>query len=236
MENGNNIDIDTILKNHAPDGWESYFSKEKPIQYFLTENEALNAVVMVADIRKSTILMKESVDFRLFADGIRIMVEEIGKGVRKTGGWYDKFTGDGFIVYWLYQSKDNWNTLLPIVIKAAELVINIFNRYTSELFRRNIYNYPEGTGISIGIDAGNVYLTSILDDLTIVGTPVVGAVRMVDAASNPGEIICNNYPGNWIFNKWESEGYLENEIKISRVVRATKEYSGQEVYLLDLLA
>lgn len=107
MENVNNIDTDTILKNHAPDDWESYFSEEKPIKYYLTENVALNAVVMVADIRKSTILMKESIDFRLFADGIRIMVEEIGKCVRNNGGWYDKFTGDGFIVYWLYQSKDN---------------------------------------------------------------------------------------------------------------------------------
>jgi hypothetical protein len=41
----------------------------------------------------------------------------------------------------------------------------------------------------MGLEAGPGYLVKIADELTVVGPPVVGSVRMVTAAALPKEIV-----------------------------------------------
>jgi class 3 adenylate cyclase len=69
-------------------------------------------------------------------------------------------------------------------------------------------------------------------ELTVVGPPVVGAVRMVSAASRPRDIIANVFLGERLRD--EQEGVYEGlGVTVTRESRPTKEYpKGQEVYAL----
>jgi class 3 adenylate cyclase len=94
-----------------------------------------------------------------------------------------------------------------------------------------IRNLPGTVGLSIGLDAGPGHV-HIADELTVVGPPVVGAVRMVTAASAPGEIVANVFLGRRL--EEEQEGvYRELGLTVISEHRPTKEYpQGQEVYAL----
>jgi hypothetical protein len=72
-------------------------------------------------------------------------------------------------------------------------------------------------------------------ELTIVGAPVVGAVRMVTAASQPREILANVFLGERVLE--EQEGvYKGLGVRVEREHRPTKEYpQGQEVYALSFV-
>ena len=87
----------------------------------------------------------------------------------------------------------------------------------------------------MGLDAGPGYLVQIGGELTIVGPPVVGAVRMVTAASRPREILANVFLGERILA--EQEGVYEGlGVRVEREHRPTKEYpQGQEVYVLSFV-
>ena len=111
-------------------------------------------------------------------------------------------------------------------------LIELFHRRVLEDFRSNSRNLSSGVGLSIGLDAGPGYLVKIADELTIVGSPVVGAVRMVTAAALPHEIVANVYLGGRLHD--EQDGvYEELGVIVARELRPTKEYpKGQEVYSL----
>jgi class 3 adenylate cyclase len=101
-----------------------------------------------------------------------------------------------------------------------------------EDFRANSRNLSGGVGLSIGLDAGPGYLVQIAGELTIVGPPVVGAVRMVTAASTPKEILANVYLGEHLHEQQDGT-YEALGIASTREYRPTKEYpKGQEVYAL----
>jgi hypothetical protein len=54
---------------------------------------------MTFRIRKSSFLMKESVSLKRFAPITRDLMEAVRDTAGKIGGWFDKFPGDGFIIY-----------------------------------------------------------------------------------------------------------------------------------------
>ena len=57
--------------------------------------------VMAADMRESTLLMKEAVRFEQFAKIMDKFVSAVRSGIGTPGGWFDQFTGDGFLAYWI---------------------------------------------------------------------------------------------------------------------------------------
>ena len=71
--------------------------------------------VMAADIRESTTLMKEAVRFERFALVMDKFVSSVRRGIRRSGGWFDKFMGDGFLAYWIVQSAspDEYEVVPP---------------------------------------------------------------------------------------------------------------------------
>jgi hypothetical protein len=84
----------------------------------------------------------------------------------------------------------------------------------------------------MGLDAGPGYLVQIAGELTIVGPPVVGAVRMVTAATMPREILANVYLGEHLHEQQDGT-YEALGMASTREYRPTKEYpKGQEVYAL----
>jgi class 3 adenylate cyclase len=101
-----------------------------------------------------------------------------------------------------------------------------------EDFRANSRNLSSGVGLSMGLDAGPGYLVKIADELTVVGPPVVGAVRMVTAAAQPQEIVANVFLGERL-RDGQGGAYEALGVTVIREFRPTKEYpKGQEVYAL----
>jgi class 3 adenylate cyclase len=226
-----------LLEKHAPPDWEQRFRKDELLDAII-DGEPLQMFVMAADIRESTMLMKEAVRFELFARTMDKFVSAVRRGIGAPGGWFDKFTGDGFLAYWIVQSAPEEEYQRRFVEAAGNLthtayeLITLFHRRVLEDLRRNSRNLSQGVGLSMGLDAGPGYLVQIAGELTLVGPPVVGAVRMVTAAARPQEIVSNVYLGEHL--RGEQDGIYEAlGMTATRESRPTKEYpKGQEVYAL----
>jgi class 3 adenylate cyclase len=226
-----------LLKAHAPPDWEERFPRDELLDAII-DTTPLQMFVMAADIRESTLLMKEAVRFERFAKIMDKFVSAVRSGIGTPGGWFDKFTGDGFLAYWIVPPTPKEAYQQRFVEAAGNLadtahqLIQLFHSRVLEDFRRNSHNLSDGVGLSIGLDAGPGFLVEIAGELTVVGPPVVGAVRMVNAASRPQEIFANVYLGEHLHD--EQDGiYSALGMSATRESRPTKEYpKGQEVYAL----
>ncbi|HUF58446.1 MAG TPA: hypothetical protein VMR89_03025 [Actinomycetota bacterium] len=226
-----------LLESHAPPDWEERFQRDELLDAII-DTTPLQVFVMAADIRESTLLMKEAVRFEQFAKIMDKFVSAVRSGIGTPGGWFDKFTGDGFLAYWIAPSTPKEEYQRRFVEAAGNLahtaheLIELFHRRVLEDFRRNSRNLSDGVGLSIGLDAGPGFLVEIAGELTVVGPPVVGAVRMVNAATRPQEIFANVYLGEHLHD--EQDGIYEAlGMTATRESRPTKEYpKGQEVYSL----
>ncbi|MGH2681193.1 MAG: hypothetical protein ACRDG8_12055 [Actinomycetota bacterium] len=226
-----------LLAGHAPPDWGERFPKDELLDAII-DTAPIQMFVMAADIRESTMLMKEAVRFERFAKVMDKFVSAVRSGIGTPGGWFDKFTGDGFLAYWVVPAASKEEYQRRFVEAAGNLahtahqLIELFHRRVLEDFRRNSRNLSDGVGLSIGLDAGPGFLVEIAGELTVVGPPVVGAVRMVNAASRPQEIFANVYLGEHLHD--EQDGiYRALGMSAVRESRPTKEYpKGQEVYAL----
>jgi class 3 adenylate cyclase len=230
-----------LLKPHAPPDWQERFRTDELLDAVI-DGAPLHMFVMAADIRGSTMLMKEAIAFERFALVMDKFVSSVRRGIRGSGGWFDKFTGDGFLAYWLVQddapaaAEERFVQTAGDVADTAHRLVELFHHRVLEDFRANSRNLSSGVGLSMGLDAGPGYLMKIADELTIVGPPVVGAVRMVTAATEPWEIIANVFLGRRLHDG--SEGaYAALGVTSTRTIRPSKEYpKGQEVYALTFAA
>lgn len=229
--------IEGLLETHAPADWEQRFDVDRLLDVIIA-GEPVQMFVMAADIRESTMLMKEAVKFEQFAFVMDRFVSSVRQGITKSGGWFDKFTGDGFLAYWIVQSSskeefdEHFVQAAGNMTHTAHSLVDLFHKRVLEDFRANSRNLSGGVGLSMGLDAGPGHLVQIAGELTIVGPPVVGAVRMVTAATSPKEIIANVYLGEHLHEE-EKGAYEALGVRASREYRPTKEYpKGQEVYSL----
>src|SRR5216117_3052165 len=78
-----------LLKPHAPPDWETRFRKDDLLDS-VVGGDPIQVFVMAADIRESTTLMKEAIKFERFAQVMDKFVSSVRKGIRSTGGWFDK--------------------------------------------------------------------------------------------------------------------------------------------------
>ncbi len=228
--------VERLLEPHAPPDWQERFRKDDLLDCVI-DGEPMQMFVMAGDIRESTTLMKEAIKFERFALVMDKFVSSVRNGIRSSGGWFDKFTGDGFLAYWIVQSgtpeeyEERFVQAAGDITHAAHNLIELFHQRVLEDFRANSRNLSAGVGLSMGLDAGPGYLVKIADELTVVGSPVVGAVRMVNAGG-PKEIVANVFLGERLRD--EQDGVYEAlGVTVSREFRPTKEYpKGQEVYSL----
>ena len=216
-----------IIEPHAPMGWIN-LCRPKLVEKSIREKVPIKAVVMVGDIRSSTILMRESIVPEKFADTMTAFIELVkSTGQNSHGMWFDKFTGDGFLGYWLVDENLD-QSVIRLVMEQSRKFLRFFETNIAQSFYENLRNVPRRSGLSIGIDSGEVHLLMVGGMLTIVGRPVVGAVRMVGAAK-PYEMLAN-YPIGSLIEK--DEGMLKDKCASvkSRMIK-TKEFpDGQQVW------
>lgn len=192
--------------------------------------------ILTADIRKSTLLMKEAVRPEVHARILDDFIKESKSRVLTDGGWFDKFTGDGFIAYWLFPPGRGFDQTAFRPLQFADFVVRTFDRHLTR-FRRNSRNVPTGVGVSVGLDAGPAHLVVVGGDLTVVGAPIVGARRMVEAA-DASQVLANVHLGEFLEYREKLGGrHFPDEMKYHarRISVATKEYTdGQEAFEIVL--
>jgi class 3 adenylate cyclase len=226
-----------LVASHAPPDWRDRFDAGGLLDA-IEASDPIQMFVMAADIRSSTMLMKEAIRIDRFAFVMDKFVTTVRQGIGHYGGWFDKFTGDGFLAYWIVQSgpddvyHERFVEATGNMVLTARTLIDLFHSKVLEDFRANSRNLSGTVGLSMGLDGGPGFLVQIAGELTVVGPPVVGAVRMVTTAADAREIIANVFLGERLLE--EQDGvYKELGVTVSRNQRSTKEYpQGQEVYAL----
>ncbi len=229
-------EIEHQFRSHAPlDRFDPTRTNVSPsIRKSISEITAIEAIVLTVDIRRSSSVLKESIDIPQYARTLDDFVAEFRTVLHYHGGWFDKFTGDGFICYWLVENS--FAERMETVLDFCCSVMDNFRTYYYPAFVSNMRNEPAGIGLSIGVDAGPCYLTPIVGDLTIIGSPIVGSVRMCDACP-PYHLMLNAYPGSRLLEGMATVcGRLSEDIGYKVEIKAveTKEYpEGQVGYSVE---
>ena len=144
-------------------------------------------VVMAIDIRKSTFYLENSLKPKYFVK----LLEEINKSiiciVKKYYGLINKFTGDGFIVFFpKFYSGENY--LLLSLLCSKKIIVT-----TKSIFESNeeyYHKFPVSPGIGIGMDIGKADLLKVNYEATYIGRCVVNACRICRYSIN--EILVNS--------------------------------------------
>jgi len=219
--------LDDAFAGQGPVGGRSRLPPEALSDLGSERSTPVEATVVVGDLRLSTYLLKESVRPNLFARFIVGFTEATRSLVQARDGWFDKFTGDGFIVFWIGEPDPPF--LLETVPGFCQEVRGAAGKLIDGL-RRNSRNFPAGVGLSLGIDAGPCELVYVGGSLTLVGSPIVGATRMASSAG-AGETLANVHIGGVL--ERDRDALSESRIGLERVTARTKEYpEGQEAYRL----
>lgn len=158
----------------------------------MIRGEPIRAIVMAADIRESTTLLSQEPTPSDFAAWLSPMMKAARTTVEASGGFFDKFTGDGFLAYWIPRdlAADMWESdsdreaeALLTALGLAVPLNQVFNKGLPM-----IRDAPTGrrTGFSIGIEVGDIGLFEIARQWTLLGLCVVKAVRIATSKKNVG--------------------------------------------------
>ena len=275
------LQIEMISKNAIRNG--SGFRDKDEIESLRTNlAKRINVcelIVLSADIRKSSIALVNVEDFseysRVLTDFI-CYIKNTWCHNKKKGRFFDKFTGDGALFFWILPEEpkkdedyfySEWNLRIKEAIDFGIEIVCKFIEIFLPSVRRTCGLLPMDFGFSIGIDAGECFLTElksstkevayddyyerkygkilggdkeiiVSDNVTMIGRPVIGATRMVEAAE-PYEILVNCYPGAAL--KAKIDNPIEHKIReglqfgLDLCFRKIKDYQPGlvEVYRVD---
>ena len=120
-----NLSDEIGLPFHAPDEWQKIIPP-KELERLVKTGDQVGIHVLVGDIRKSTFLMKESISSKRFAQITRDFMKAVRDTASKNEGWFDKFTGDGFIIYWIYGDEYNQQKYISHILSFSDALLSIF--------------------------------------------------------------------------------------------------------------
>ena len=220
--------LDALLDRHAPASAQALLDEQARRDLVSGGSTAVHAVVVVGDLRLSGLVLREAVSPSLYARFVVGFTEAVRSLSASYGGWFDKFTGDGFVAFWLYPALGS--PPASVVPEFCQSVLPASERLVANL-RRNSRNFPVGVGLALGLDSGPCELVRIGEALTLVGSPIVGATRMA-AGARAGEAIVNVHLGDLL--ERDHDRATETGLTVERAVVRTKEYpEGQEAYRLS---
>jgi class 3 adenylate cyclase len=223
-------EFEMIAQRQGPPDARAQLSDEAIGELLRAGSTPVEAIVVVGDLRMSSLVLKEAIRPSTFARFIVGFTEAVRSLANASGGWFDKFTGDGFIAFWIPPAaRPSEAGAIPGFCRA---VLSAADSLLSNL-RKNSRNFPAGAGLSIGIDAGPCELVRVGELVTLVGSPIVGATRMVGGAS-ARQTILNVYLGTAL--EQDSAALEQQGVRLDRTVVKTKEYpDGQEAFELVFL-
>ena len=137
-------------------------------------NEEFSAVILSADIRRSTELMLKCQTPQIYAEFLNVLTSELSDCVKNRYGIYDKFTGDGLLAFFpdFYSGKKAVLHSLQCAYDCQKIFDTIFLNY-----KKHFDIGDMETGIGVGIDSGTVFKAGEDLEYTVVGKPVVYACR-----------------------------------------------------------
>jgi class 3 adenylate cyclase len=220
----------------------------------------ITAIVVCIDIRASTTYMLNLEEFPGYSKHLADFLAQLKAITVAHRGFFDKFTGDGALVFW-----PSFESTLGVeaYCRTLHALIQIQVQFLDEILpmlRLRGGLLPRTFGLSIGVDCGEVMISDLRPSIervsvapygggersfkvgddplmrstTVLGRAVVGAVRMANEAK-PNRILCNNYPGHRIAEGLsEVNDHFERPWHVTRGVVSTKEQpSGQFAYELS---
>jgi len=220
----------SLLRDHAPPDWKKRYPARQ-LTRAIERGLPVELVVLATDIRHSTFLMKEAIDPLRFASLLTEFIERSRVAVWDQGGWFDTFTGDGFIVYWPWRTERQYDAALLRCFQVVRRTFEDFYGRFVDLFMSNSKSLP-AIGLRAGIDAGAAFLVSLTGKLSIIGDPVVGAVRMVGAARSTRTLL-QAHVGQHVVARQNQGAFRDLVLTLMQI--STKEYEGQFVYEVDVL-
>lgn len=157
-----------------------------------------STIAVVGDIRRSQELMLYAHDSKDFTERMVNFINITRTLIAKHAGFFDKFTGDGFIVYFneaICRDSDlNYKEcFLTFIKEEINFAIPFFKDWESSIRKRPISRI----GIAIGADIGKINFADITDHLIAVGDAIVWASRMASVAE-ANEIMVNNLLFNYL--------------------------------------
>lgn len=226
--NGASSGLEAVLARHAPRAGSAALD-ERSLRVLADDGSIpVRAVVVVGDLRMSGLLLREAVSPSLYARFLVGFTEAVRGLAADLGAWFDKFTGDGFVVFWLY--PDDRELPLATVPMFCRSVLPTSEVLVANL-KRTSRNFPVGVGLALGLDAGPCELVRVGEAVTLVGSPIVGATRMV-AGARAGEAVVNVGLGSSF--EEDLERLSAAGIAFERTVVRTKEFpGGQEAYRME---
>jgi class 3 adenylate cyclase len=163
-----------------------YIRKEKKEK--VNESRIDDLMVLSVDIRKSTYYLENCDDPKNFEKLINEINKAILQCIKEYNGIPDKFTGDGFLIYFTEDYSEN-DYCVHGLLCAQEIInklIIVFERNEP-----NFLKFPFETGVGIGVDIGNVGLIKINNDATCLGNCIVNACRICSSSNN--NILVNSF-------------------------------------------
>lgn len=149
-------------------------------------------IVVVGDIRRSQDLMTYAQEPTSFSERMVEFITKTRAVIEKHAGFFDKFTGDGFIVYFneavcRAAGKDFKECFIKFLEDELKFSAPLFNEWAKSIRKRP----STKVGLAIGADIGTVNFQDLNNHLVAVGDAIVWASRMASIGSGD-EIIVNN--------------------------------------------
>jgi class 3 adenylate cyclase len=235
------VNWELVFHNHAPVDWRERYaisSWQQLVDVLARWEDYFEVLIVVADIRRSTQMSLAAQDKHAFTKLILDFVDTAWGIIRENGGWWDKFTGDGFIAFWLIPRGDAKQAMDARESRAGVLggvaaMHSVFRDTVLPMLREiSDASFPSDGGLVVGFDQGDVSLAVRTEDLLLLGPAIVEASRMADTAS-AGETIANVITGRELVESEDANQWVEAVAER----RYTKEFpegksEGQQVYLL----
>jgi class 3 adenylate cyclase len=149
-------------------------------------------VVVVGDIRKSQDLMTYAVDPEGFSTRMVRFITTTRKLIAEHHGFFDRFTGDGFLVYFneaicRRAGAGHVDCCLSFLNRELEFARDLFHEWSRTIRKLS----SSQVGLAIGADYGTVKFLDVNHHLVAVGEAIVWATRLSDIAG-ANEIAINN--------------------------------------------
>jgi class 3 adenylate cyclase len=158
----------------------------------LADMSAATSISVIGDIKRSQDLMTYARDSQQFSDRISTFTERIRELSDFYGGMFDKFTGDGFLVYFseILTAKvglSYTDAFLYFIREVRDYSVAYFDDWCKAVRKRPAIQ----VGLALGADIGNIEFQDRRNNLIAVGDAIVWSSRMASSAG-AGNILVNN--------------------------------------------